>query len=177
MACKDLEPDGSFAKYPGAGLFIAGGLEVPADNSQGYAPSCLFHHVDGSGSTVLYVNTGTSAACTFKKVTNETELALAIGAYLPLAGGTLDDGANITVGSTTGTKIGTATTQKIGFYNAAPVAQPASANQAAANQSSDFSGSDTVNKQTVLTAVVAVENLANQLRSDLIALGLIKGSA
>jgi hypothetical protein len=38
---------------------------------------------------------------------------------------TLADALNIAVNSTTGTKIGTATTQKIGFYNATPVVQPA----------------------------------------------------
>jgi hypothetical protein len=37
----------------------------------------------------------------------------------------LADAGNITVGATTGTKIGTATTQKLGFYNATPVVQPA----------------------------------------------------
>jgi hypothetical protein len=31
---------------------------------------------------------------------------------------------NIVVGTTTGTKFGTATTQKIGFFNATPVVQP-----------------------------------------------------
>ena len=35
------------------------------------------------------------------------------------------DGRNIQTGITTGTKIGTATTQKIGFFNKAPVAQQA----------------------------------------------------
>lgn len=34
------------------------------------------------------------------------------------------DGATLTVGATTGTKIGTATTQKIGFFNATPITQP-----------------------------------------------------
>jgi hypothetical protein len=34
-------------------------------------------------------------------------------------------GGHISVGTTTGTKIGTATTQKLGFYNATPVVQPA----------------------------------------------------
>jgi len=38
---------------------------------------------------------------------------------------TLADALNIAVNTTTGTKIGTATTQKIGFYNATPVVQPA----------------------------------------------------
>lgn len=36
----------------------------------------------------------------------------------------LADAGNIQVGTTTGTKIGTATTQKIGFFNATPVVQP-----------------------------------------------------
>lgn len=37
--------------------------------------------------------------------------------------GTFADGFNLAVGSTSGTKIGTATTQKLGFFNATPVAQ------------------------------------------------------
>jgi hypothetical protein len=35
------------------------------------------------------------------------------------------DARNIVIGTTTGTKIGTATTQKLGFYDAVPVVQPA----------------------------------------------------
>ena len=42
------------------------------------------------------------------------------------AGGTLNEGANIVGGTTTGTKIGTATNQKFGFYNATPIIQPTS---------------------------------------------------
>lgn len=37
---------------------------------------------------------------------------------------TFADAINFIVGSTTGTKIGTATTQKLGFFNATPVVQP-----------------------------------------------------
>lgn len=37
---------------------------------------------------------------------------------------TIADGKNIITGTTTGTKIGTATTQKLGFFNATPVVQP-----------------------------------------------------
>lgn len=37
---------------------------------------------------------------------------------------TLADGINLVTGTTTGMKIGTATTQKIGFYNATPIVQP-----------------------------------------------------
>lgn len=35
------------------------------------------------------------------------------------------EGANIAVGTATGTKIGTSASQKLGFYNATPVVQPA----------------------------------------------------
>lgn len=38
---------------------------------------------------------------------------------------TLQDGLSIAVGTSTGTKFGTATAQKIGFFNATPVVQPA----------------------------------------------------
>lgn len=49
------------------------------------------------------------------------------GTALPVAGATItmNDAANIVVNATTGTKIGTATTQKLGFYNATPVVQQA----------------------------------------------------
>lgn len=42
---------------------------------------------------------------------------------LRLVLGSMADGANIILGSTTGTQIGTATTQKLGFFGATPVVQ------------------------------------------------------
>lgn len=44
--------------------------------------------------------------------------------FLPLAGGTLNDGANLSVGTGSGTRIATSASQKLGFWNAAPIAQP-----------------------------------------------------
>jgi hypothetical protein len=44
------------------------------------------------------------------------------GAIATFAG--FADGTNIAVGTTTGTKIGTATTQKIAFFNSTPITQP-----------------------------------------------------
>lgn len=82
------------------------------------------------------------------------------GGGLALSGGTLDDGANIALGSTTGTKIGTATTEKLGFFNATPVvrqSQPAAA---------AFTGVYANDGNAIVTAV-------NGLRTALINLGLI----
>lgn len=45
------------------------------------------------------------------------------------ADSTLADGVDLAVGSTNGTKIATATTQKLGFYNATPVVQPSAYTQ------------------------------------------------
>lgn len=66
---------------------------------------------------------------------------------------TLNDAKNVAVGSVTGTKIGTATTQKIGFFNATPVTQPASP------------GADATDLASVIT-------LANNIKARLVSLGL-----
>jgi hypothetical protein len=114
-------------------------------------------------------------------------------------GPTLGDGQNIAIGTTTGTKIGTGTTQKIGFYNATAVVQPASANQAAlgaattvgsntgtagaglsligATNTGDRSGEIMNDFRALQEDVAAITTLVNQLRSELVTLGLIKGSA
>lgn len=43
----------------------------------------------------------------------------------------LSDGVDLAIGTTTGTKIGTGATQKIGLWNATPVVQPATTGQTA----------------------------------------------
>lgn len=85
---------------------------------------------------------------------------------------TLADGVNFTFGTTTGTKIGTATTEKLAFWNSTPVAQPASASQAAV--SGTAGAAYTATEQTLINDLVT---LVNQLRADLVTLGIIKGAA
>jgi len=65
---------------------------------------------------------------------------------------------------------------RVGFFGATPGAQPASASQAAVattaatNLSSQFG-------YTTSTQANAIVTLVNQLRADLVTLGIIKGSA
>ncbi len=75
---------------------------------------------------------------------------------------TMSDGSDIVVGSTSGTKIGTATTQRIGFYNATPIARPGAGVAEAAfvagtgtavNDNSTFGG------YTLQQVVQALQNL------------------
>ncbi len=67
---------------------------------------------------------------------------------------TYADGASFIFGTTTGTKFGTATTQKISFYNATPIVQPSGIGAAA-------------------TDPATTQTLANNLRTALINLGLV----
>jgi hypothetical protein len=65
---------------------------------------------------------------TITRVTDDRVVCSVVGTdalpFLPLAGGALGDGANVSLGTTTGTQIGTSTTQKLGFWNATPIARP-----------------------------------------------------
>jgi hypothetical protein len=94
---------------------------------------------------------------------------------------TIADGQNIVLDTTTGTKFGTATTQKLSFYNKAPIVQPASATQAAVISEglndaaeSTYTQADMTKVQTELNDVTV---LANEMRTVLVSLGLMKGSA
>jgi len=93
---------------------------------------------------------------------------------------------NISTDTTTGTKIGTATGQKLGLWNVTPIIQPASANQAAVTTTVDTTAATNVvpygyttqaQADDLIIEVGQLKVLVNQLRSDLVAFGAIKGSA
>jgi hypothetical protein len=75
---------------------------------------------------------------------------------------TISDAQNIILNVTTGTKIGTATTQKLGFFNATPVVQPTSATDlgtALSNLGLRAAGTD---YPLATTAVVKFDHIAEQ---------------
>lgn len=97
---------------------------------------------------------------------------------------TLDDAANIAVQTGTGTKIGTSTSQKLGFWNATPVVQPAGANQSALTDSTGgTAGTSLVAAGGTYTAANINNNFATlnrlvaEIRTALVNTGIIKGSA
>jgi hypothetical protein len=78
----------------------------------------------------------------------------------------LNDGVNITSQTTTGTKIGTATTQKLGFWNATPVVRPTGWG----------APTGTATRTTYATSTATVTQLAERLKAlidDLTTIGLI----
>ena len=80
---------------------------------------------------------------------------------------------NVTYNSPDGAVMGASTTEKIAFYGSTPVVQPTSASQAAVTTTI----TTTLATNTVLeTDLAATIVLANQLRAELVELGLITGS-
>ncbi|MGH8431021.1 MAG: hypothetical protein ACREUF_11530 [Solimonas sp.] len=86
-----------------------------------------------------------------------TTLGVGTGNTPTFAGVTFADAGNLAVGTTTGSKIGTATTQKLGFWNAAPIVQPTRAG-ALTDNSGGTSGGDTIAN----VAAAAVDTSAAQ---------------
>lgn len=73
----------------------------------------------------------------------------------------INDAVDIVLGTTTGTKIGTSTTQKLGFWNAAPIVQPTTAVAAAtfaANTSGIVDDTATFDGYTIGQVVKALRN-------------------
>jgi hypothetical protein len=111
--------------FSGAGRF-------QFDNTVGLSPTTVVTNIYPLGTSTakwgsLYV--GSAAASTIEGALNLSSTLAVTGAttltgLLTANGGiTLGDAQNIAFNTTTGTKIGTATTQKIGFWNATPVVQ------------------------------------------------------
>jgi len=81
---------------------------------------------------------------------------------------TFADAKNIILNTTTGTKIGTATDQKLGFFNAAPVIQQTGV----AAQKTDYATPDLDTEAEIITAINTTNAAINTLRTAINALGL-----
>ena len=99
-----------------------------------YSGAFTFACTVTGNTTVTFPTTGTlygtasgsiTSAQLATSLTDETGTGVAVfGTNPTLSGATFADATNIALNTTTGTKIGTATTQKLGFYNATPIVQP-----------------------------------------------------
>lgn len=111
----------------------------------------------------------------------------------------LGEGANIVVGTTTGSSFGSAVTQKVSFYGVTPVVQPAAAGQAdqgamtttgtntgtsaaglsliGATNSGDVSGAIMNDFVALQEDITALDTLVTEMRTAMVNLGLMKGSA
>lgn len=134
-----------------------------------------------AGSAATYTNSATlyiaNAPTSGTNVTQSNPYALWVDAGVTRLDGNIQitDAANVVLGTSTGTKIGTATTQLLGFYNVTPIAQRSGAAQTAvvttaATNVTPFGFTTQAQADSIVT-------LVNELRAWAVAQGLIKGSA
>lgn len=97
---------------------------------------------------------------------------------------TYADAVDLVFNTTTGSKIGTAVTQKIGFWNVTPVVQPAGANQAAITDSTGGTPGFTLvdvgivfNQANINNNFASLNRQVDAFRTALVNAGIIKGAA
>jgi len=140
-----LAPVGNLAviptEFPSASLnvHVAAGQFVRQDGSIGTFAGATSQAVTSSATQVLYLD-GTAAWALVVgaayPATPHVRLATVVtgaGTITSIADnrqaftvcGSVADGVNLALGTATGTQLGTAATQKLGFYGATPIVQPA----------------------------------------------------
>ena len=107
-------------------------------------------------------------------VPSNPEAVAAAESLSEIADDGLADGVDIALGTSTGTKIGTATAQKLAFHNSTPVIQRASAAQAAV---ATDAATSTLPFGFTESQANGIITLLNELRAALVEKGIIKGSA
>lgn len=112
--------DGSIASYAGTSSQAVTGGSTSAVYLDGSGTLTVAASYPSAPHTRIATVTATS---TITAIQDDRTSSVPLLTYLPLSGGALADGANLAVGATTGTMIGTASGQKIGFLGATPVAR------------------------------------------------------
>lgn len=140
-----------------------------------------------SGATQFKAISANEIYCpTIRGRDNNAGVSIYIGSGSSFNGATTTfaEGADLTFGTTTGTKIGEATAQKIGFWNATPVVQPAGADQAdqGAMTAGAGSGADGTTPSgaefaEAVADIVALDTLLTAIRTALVDAGIMKGAA
>ena len=137
-------------------LGATGSASLSLVASSGYSyPSLYFKGQGGTERTQIYMTNNTfSFICT----TSDTQ-ALSLNTTAM----TFRDGLNQVFGTTTGTKLGTSTSQKIGFWNATPIVQPTTAIAGAAfisgGAGSSIKTDDTFGGYTLQQIAAALKNI------------------
>lgn len=130
------------------------------------------------GTGVIQLGAGGSTA-TDVSISRASTTEIQVNAHLKL------DAKNIVTDTSTGTQIGTATGQKLAFWAKTPIIQPASANQAAVGTTAPAGGTGTAaggwdtagNRNTAITTINSLVTLVNEMRTVLVNVGIMKGSA
>lgn len=68
------------------GITRVAGKTMPTDALSGYAPGCIFQHIDGSAGAVLYINEGSATSSDFNIPTTPSNIATQVDTAFPVSG-------------------------------------------------------------------------------------------
>jgi hypothetical protein len=140
-----IAQDGSTVTYAGSSSFAITASSTFVIYLDGTSSWALTKAASYPSTPHVKLATVVAGSSTITSVTDNRQCAA--------VGGTIADGVNLAFGTTTGTKIGTATSQKLGFFNKTPIVQPTMGSATA-------SGTYGATEQGMLQAVYnAVRNL------------------
>jgi hypothetical protein len=142
-------------------ITAAGDLKIVNDSKKLYFGAADDAYLEFDGNSLNIV----ANAVTGTDDLNLTADILNLDSHLTFA-----NAKNIAFNTTTGTKIGTATTQKLSFYNATPVDQPVTVSDAATQ---DLTGADSVDQTKLEADLTSCKNAVNAVIDRLQELGLI----
>ena len=160
-----LTSGGGGISFLNAGTTQAARILSPADNNLQFVDAA------GTGFSGRLMFGGTTSS--FPALGRSTTFLTVLLADGTAGGGLqLSEGASIDLGTMTGSKIGNTVSQKLGFWNATPIIQPAGATQVApaAYVTGAFGLDSNANMQALYDLVVA-------MRTALVNSGLMKGAA
>ena len=107
--------------HPNVSVRNIAGLNIPQHDHI----SCEYYSGTNNLQSVTYREGGATARGLELRTDNTARLTIGSAGTVTLNTTLAADAQNISTDTTTGTKIGTGTTQKIGFFNATPVVQQA----------------------------------------------------
>lgn len=163
---------------------------IAALGASGFAGSDGTYQVRLGGNSDMTSGTQVQAISTSSFALYTDKLTCDSSGNLVIAGNLTIEASNIITDTTTGTKIGTATTQKLGFFNATPVVQPTALTTQLTTVTfsnpgtPDYAIQDLTNiggygfvtsdeAQTVLSVIANLQTRVGQLETKLQALGLV----
>ena len=153
-----------------------GKIAISAADSAGNTTTTITNASQAGARTYTIPDAGASASFLMTEGAQTIVAATTFTAGIVLtttATVTFGEGGNVVTGATTGTKIGTATTQKLAFHNSTPVVQRSGVAQAAVVTTGATS---TVPFGYTEAQANAIVTLVNELRAALVEKGLIAGA-
>jgi hypothetical protein len=111
--------------------------------------------------TTSHIRLGTviTGSSTISSITDDRVVCAMLGTgtllYLPLAGGALNDGAKVALGTSMGTQLGTSPGQRLGFWGATPVVQPSAYTQVYTTSTKTLAAYSSIVESTGFTGIVS----------------------